>query len=63
MARHDAAGKEMLGEPILLVVRIEAIGSSAVRENVNEERALRLQPSSSGAQQLSPVRHALEHFN
>src|SRR5208283_4791537 len=63
MARHDAAGKEMLRDPIALVVGIEAIGAIAMRKDVDEQPPLGLEPGSRRSQKPPPVRHMLEHFD
>ena len=44
-ARHQPAGEEMLGDPVRLVVDVEAIAGRAMREDVQEEPPLRLQPA------------------
>ena len=44
MARHHAAGEEMLRDPVLAVGAIEQIGAGAMGEDVHEEAPVRLQP-------------------
>ena len=44
VARHDAAGEEMLGDPVRLVTRVEAIRPAAMAEDVQEKAPVRLQP-------------------
>ena len=63
MARHHAAGEEMLRDPVLAVGAIEQIGAGAVGEDVHEEAAVRLQPGAHAGQQLAPVHHVLEHLD
>ena len=62
-SRHDAAGDEMLCDPVCRIAMIEAIGSVAVIEDVQEEPAFRLQPLADALKQRLPVRHVLEHFH
>ena len=44
MARHHAAGEEMLRDPVLAIGAIEQIGAGAMGEDVHEEAAVGLQP-------------------
>src|SRR6185295_18868694 len=44
MARHHAAAKETLREPVLAIGAIEQIGAGAMSEDVQEEPAVGFQP-------------------
>ena len=63
MARHDAAGEEMLGDPVGLVAVIEAIGLAAVAEDMDEQPPVGRQPRADALQQGRPVGHMLEHLD
>ena len=63
MARHHAAGEEMLRDPVFLVGAIEQIGAGTMAENVHEEAAIRRQPRPHPRHQFAPVHHVLEHFD
>ena len=61
MARHQSAGEEIPGDPV--VVSLEAIGAVAVSEYVQEQPAIRRQPGGHPRQQIAPVAHVLEHLH
>ena len=63
VARHDAAGKEVLSDPIGLVGLIEPIRCLFVTEYVHEETAVRPQPIGDFADQRLPIGNVFEHFN
>src|SRR3984957_12171657 len=63
MARHHAAGEEMLRDPVLPVVAIEQISAGTMGEDVHEEAAIGRQPGFHPRHQLAPVHHVLEHFD
>ena len=63
MARHDAARKEMLCNPIGFVALLEAVGCAAMREHMNEELAVGLKPPADARQKFAPVGHVFEHFD
>src|SRR5262245_61949359 len=44
MARHHAAGEEMLGDPVIPVSAVEQVSASAMSEDVHEEAAVRPEP-------------------
>src|SRR5881396_3952797 len=55
MARHHAAGKEPLRDPVLATGAIEQIGAGAMGEDVQEEPAAGLQPCAQSNHQFAPV--------
>src|SRR5581483_1893606 len=63
MARHHAAGEEMLRDPVVLVVAVEQIGAGAVSKDVHEEAAFRLKPRPHASKKFAPVHYVLEHFH
>ena len=63
VAGHDAAGEEVLGDPILLVVGIEPVRPGAVAEHMQEQPPVGPQPAVNLAQQRVPVGHMLEHLH
>ena len=63
VARHDAAGEEVLRDPVGAVAGVEAIGRATVAENVEKEHALRGQPGGGALKERAPVRHVLEHLD
>ena len=64
MARHHAAGEEMLRDPVLAIGAVKQIGAGPVSEDVHEEAsAVRLQPRAHPDQQVAPVHHMLEHLD
>src|ERR1700729_4143360 len=63
MARHHAAGEEMLRDPVVPVGAIEQIGARTMGEDMYEEAAIRRQPGFHPRHQLAPVHHVLEHFD
>src|SRR6266700_5304681 len=44
MARHHAAGEDMLRDPVLAVGTVEYVSAGAMGEDVHEEAAVALQP-------------------
>ena len=60
---HQAAGEKVLGHPIVAVADLEEIGVAAVAEHVEEDQALRPQPSVDMREDLTPVAQVFEHFD
>ena len=63
VAWHQAAGEEVLADPIGGVGGVEAIGRAAVAEHVDEQGAVGLQPAAHARQKAAPVGHVLEHLH
>jgi hypothetical protein len=63
MARHDAAGEEMLRDPIGLILAIEAIRRRAMAEYMEEKPSIGFQGAADALQQRFPIGHMLEHFD
>ncbi|KAG1465134.1 hypothetical protein G6F57_013460 [Rhizopus arrhizus] len=61
--RHQPAGEEMPAHPVVAAVGLERIHQRAVRENVHEKRAVRLQPLRDAREQALVVAHVFEHFH
>ena len=47
--RHQPAGKEVAAHPVVVAVRLERVGEAAVAEDVDEQRAIGLEPAGDAA--------------
>src|SRR6202167_6669385 len=56
VARHDAAGEEILRDPVGAVAVIEAVRRGAVAEDVQEQLAPGREPAADAAEERRPIR-------
>src|ERR1700722_16553236 len=63
VAGHDAGGEELAGDPVSLVVGVEAVGGGAVGEDMDEQAAVLAEPASDAAQEFGPVGDVFEHLD
>src|SRR5271157_4435997 len=62
VARHDAAGEEMLRDPVGLIAMLECVRAMAMAEHVDDESSVGGEPAASTLQQRAPVGDMLEHL-
>ena len=60
---HDAAGKEMLRDPIGLLGVIEPVGPITMGEDMDEHAPLFRKPSTQSLEKRTPIRHMFEHLD
>ncbi len=61
--RHDAASEEMMCDPVGGIFMVEAIGTIAMREDMNEQSSICMKPSAYAFKQGLLVRHMFKHFH